>query len=219
MEDHQFYNREHLLELDKLEFQTYASLCVTGQVPPRDYAEKQRTLLPPELAQEKIELLEEGFSSWTKTQFYNFVKASAKYGRQDIASISAELDMPEDAVAEYSVVFWKYALTELKEDEWEQIYTTIERGEKKIEKQRKLTRLLNTFVHSFENPREDMTFANKGTTHYSLEQDHALLCAVSKHGYGNWELIREEIHNDKHPECYPSFPQTVQEQYVGIYRG
>ena len=41
-----------------------------------------------------------------------------------------------------------------------------------------------------------MTFANKGTVHFALEQDRALLCAVDKHGYGNWDQIREALLND-----------------------
>lgn len=39
-------------------------------------------------------------------------------------------------------------------------------------------------------------FANKGTVHFALEQDRAILCAVEKHGYGNWEAVKEEIRND-----------------------
>jgi hypothetical protein len=41
-----------------------------------------------------------------------------------------------------------------------------------------------------------MVFANKGTTHFALEQDRALLCAADKHGHGNWDTIRDEIRND-----------------------
>uniref|UniRef100_A0A7S1V1Z3 Chromatin-remodeling complex ATPase chain n=1 Tax=Grammatophora oceanica TaxID=210454 RepID=A0A7S1V1Z3_9STRA len=196
MEDHQFYNRERLVELDKLEFETYATLREIGQLPPRDEIEKKRSLLPEELAEEKIGLLDEGFGDWTKTQFFNFVKASAKFGRDDVASISAELDMPEEKVSAYSTAFWKYAATELKKEEWDRISATIDRGEKKIAKQKKLTSLLKKFVSTFENPRTEMVFANKGTTHYALEQDRALICAVDKHGYGNWERIREEIRHD-----------------------
>merc|ERR1719491_2264091 len=55
MEDHQFYNRERLLELSKLEFQTYATLKEAGQLPHRELIETQRTILPDELADEKIE--------------------------------------------------------------------------------------------------------------------------------------------------------------------
>ena len=42
-----------------------------------------------------------------------------------------------------------------------------------------------------------MTFANKGTAHFALEQDRALLYAVNKHGYGNWDTVREVIRYDQ----------------------
>jgi hypothetical protein len=51
-------------------------------------------------------------------------------------------------------------------------------------------------VETFKDPRHEMTFANRGTTYFAVEQDRALLCAVAKHGYGNWDDIREEIRND-----------------------
>lgn len=195
MEDHHFYNRERLLELGHLEFENYAALREKGQLPAKEVIERNRSLLPPEMAQEKRELIEEGFGDWSRSQYYHFVKACAKYGRQDIASIAADMDMPEEAVAPYSEAFWKYGATELK-NEWERVLGTIERGEKKLLKQKKLSGLLTEFVKTFDDPRHEMVFANKGTTHFALEQDRALLCAVEKHGYGNWDLVREEIRTD-----------------------
>ncbi|GAX14112.1 SWI/SNF-related matrix-associated actin-dependent regulator of chromatin subfamily A member 5 [Fistulifera solaris] len=195
MEDHHFYNRERLLELGELEFENYAALREKGQLPAKEVIERNRSLLPPEMAQEKRELMEEGFGEWSRSQYYHFVKACAKYGRHDIASIAADMDMPEEAVAPYSEAFWKYGPTELK-NEWERVLGNIERGEKKLAKQKKLSGLLTKFVQTFDNPRHEMVFANKGTTHFALEQDRALLCAVEKHGYGNWDLVREEIRTD-----------------------
>jgi len=126
MEDHQFYNRERLLELGKLEFETYATLRELNQLPPREYVEKARTLLPRDLGQEKLELLDEGFEGWSKSQYYHFVKAAAKFGRDDFAAIAADMDMPEDAVASYSDAFWKYGPTELK-GEFERVVASIEK--------------------------------------------------------------------------------------------
>ena len=61
MEDHQFYNRERLLELGKLEFETYATLREAKKLPPREYIERVVSLLPDELAEEKAELDKEAF--------------------------------------------------------------------------------------------------------------------------------------------------------------
>ena len=195
MEDHHFYNRERLLELGKLEFENYAALRAANKVPPREILEREKSLLPPELAQEKRELLAEGHGDWSRSQYYHFIKACAKYGRDDIASIAADMDMPAEDVRPYSIAFWKYGATELK-NEWERVVANIERGEKKLAKQKKLSGLLTKFVSTFKDPRNEMVFANKGTAHFALEQDRALLCAVEKHGYGNWESVREEIRTD-----------------------
>jgi hypothetical protein len=195
MEDHQFYNRERLLDLGRLEFETYAALREAGQLPPKEVMERQRTLLEGELGQEKLELVAEGFGDWSRSQYYHFVKACAKYGRSDIPAIANDMDKSEDEIRAYAKAFFTYGPNELKKD-WEKIIGTVERGEKKIEKQKKLSALLSQFVSKFDNPRTEMVFANKGTAHFALEQDRALLCAVETHGYGNWDLVREAIRTD-----------------------
>eukprot|EP00567_Pseudictyota_dubia_P012407 CAMPEP_0197443846 /NCGR_PEP_ID=MMETSP1175-20131217/9482_1 /TAXON_ID=1003142 /ORGANISM="Triceratium dubium, Strain CCMP147" /LENGTH=1531 /DNA_ID=CAMNT_0042974537 /DNA_START=443 /DNA_END=5038 /DNA_ORIENTATION=+ len=198
MEDHQFYNRERLLELDKLEFETYAALREVGELPPRESIEATGTLLDPSSAAEKLELLDEGFGNWTRSQYFNFVKACAKFGRDDLSSIAAEMEIPLEDVTAYSEAFWKYGPSELKKDEWERAMTNITKGEQKIAKKKKQGALLQKFLLSFDNPRVEMTFANKGTAHFALEQDRALLAAVDKFGYGNWEAVREELRSDVH---------------------
>ena len=196
MEDHQFYNRARLMELSKLEFETYATLKEIGQVPPMEVLEQTRTVLPDELGAEKIELLDEGFGDWTKSQFFHFVKATTMFGRDDLPNIAAEMAMPIDVIEAYAQAFWEYGPTELKSEEWERVKTQIEKGEQKIAKKRLQEELLNKFVQTFDDPEKDMVFANKGTTHFSIEQDRAILCGVVKHGYGAWNAIREEIRND-----------------------
>uniref|UniRef100_A0A7S3VCZ0 Chromatin-remodeling complex ATPase chain n=1 Tax=Chaetoceros debilis TaxID=122233 RepID=A0A7S3VCZ0_9STRA len=197
MEDYQFYNRERLEDLSKIEFQTYASLKQSGTLPPRELWEEKQSILPDEFATEKLELLQEGFADWTKSQYFHFVKAAAKFGREDISSIAADMDMGMEKVAAYSQAFWAYGANELKQDEWERAMGSIEKGETKIEKQKKLQDLLKKFVSTYDNPRAKMTFANRGTVHFATEQDRALLCAVDKCGYGNWDQVREMIINDE----------------------
>jgi SWI/SNF-related matrix-associated actin-dependent regulator of chromatin subfamily A member 5 len=167
-----------------------------GQLPPKEYIEKAKTLLSPELAQEKLDLLSEGFGHWTKSQYFHFAKAMAKFGREDIASISADMDLPVESVSACSDAFWKYGSTELKREEWERVKAGVEKGEQKIAKNKKQSALLEKFVDTFKNPRQEMTFANKGTAPFTLEQDRALLCALNVAGYSNWKGVREEIIND-----------------------
>lgn len=118
------------------------------------------------------------------------------FGRDDFVSIATEMDLPVDVIKAYSRSFWEYGPTELKSDEWERVKTQIEKGEQKIAKKRLQEELLSKFVRTFDDPKKDMVFANKGTQHFALEQDRAILCAVEKHGYGNWNAVREELHND-----------------------
>ena len=129
MEDHQFYNRERLLGLSKLEFTTFATLKASGQLPPRELYEEKGTLLPDEFATEKRELLEEGFEDITRSQYFHFVKACAKFGRDDIVSIAADMELPVETVRAYGQAFWKYGPTELKKEEWERNNSNIEKGE------------------------------------------------------------------------------------------
>lgn len=197
MEDHQFFNRVRLEELAKLEFQNYASLREMGELPPRAHINTVRSLLPEELAQEKNELLDEGFGFMSRSQFFLFVKSCTKFGREDLQSIATEMELPLDTVTAYSKAFWEYGPTELKTNEWERSITAIEMGEAKLEKRKQQKALLKKFIDTFDDPRNEMTFANKGTVHFALEQDRALLCAVNKLGYGNWDAIRDEIRNDR----------------------
>ena len=51
--------------------------------------------------------LEEGFKNWNKKDFQQFVKATEKYGRKDVDSISLEVEgKTPDEVKEYAKVFW-----------------------------------------------------------------------------------------------------------------
>ena len=53
------------------------------------------------LSQEKEDLLKEGFSSWSKRDFNQFIRLNEKYGREDIESISREVEgkTPEEVGA------------------------------------------------------------------------------------------------------------------------
>ncbi len=156
MEDHQFFNRERLLELSQLEFEMFAQLKELGKLPPREYINEKRTLLPDELATEKLELLEEGFGNWTRSQFFHFVKASTKFGRHDFENIAVEMDMSVDTIKAYSDAFWRWGPTELKSDEWGRVKSQIEKGEQNIAKKKRQEALLDKFVKTFDDPAKDM---------------------------------------------------------------
>eukprot|EP01047_Picozoa_sp_COSAG01_P040521 COSAG01_NODE_3417_length_6121_cov_33.897376_3_plen_998_part_00 len=62
----------------------------------------------------KQELLDEGFASWGKRDFLNFVRANADHGWQAIAEIAAEMDGKSvTEVRRYAAVFWERGPDEL----------------------------------------------------------------------------------------------------------
>ena len=61
--------------------------------------------LTEEEQEEKEELLTQGFSNWSKRDFNQFVRLHEKYGREDIESISTEVEgKTKQEVVDYSKV-------------------------------------------------------------------------------------------------------------------
>jgi hypothetical protein len=101
---------------------------------------------------EKESLLTQGFISWTKRDFNQFIKANEKYGRDDVEYMTKELlinifnglsgKTPEE-VMEYSAIFWERC-HELQDID--RIMAQIERGEAKIQRRTSIKRALDTKV-------------------------------------------------------------------------
>ena len=96
-----------------------------------------------------IMLLFQGFTAWTKRDFNQFIKANEKYGRDDLESISKEVEgkLAED-VMEYASVFWERC-NELQDIE--RIMAQIERGEAKIQRRISIKKALDAKVSDFNN--------------------------------------------------------------------
>merc|ERR1712079_755833 len=58
--------------------------------------------------EEKEDLLSQGFTNWSKRDFNQFIRLHEKYGREEVDSISKEIEgkTPEE-VKDYSKVFWE----------------------------------------------------------------------------------------------------------------
>jgi hypothetical protein len=54
------------------------------------------------LAEEKARLLAEGFGSWTPDDFWQFVGACARFGRNDLKSIAAAVGKSDDDILAYA---------------------------------------------------------------------------------------------------------------------
>lgn len=95
---------------------------------------------------EKESLLTHGFTSWTKRDFNQFIKANEKYGRDDIESIAKDVEgkSPEEVI-EYSTTFWERC-HELQDIE--RIMAQIERGETKIQRRLSIKRALDQKVNT-----------------------------------------------------------------------
>ncbi len=87
----------------------------------------------------------QGFTSWTKRDFSQFIRLHEKYGRDEIDAISKEVEgKTPDEVKEYSSVFWERC-QELQDID--RIMAQIEKGESKIQRRgliRKVT--TKTFI-------------------------------------------------------------------------
>merc|ERR1719167_2005387 len=81
---------------------------------------------------EKEDLLKEAYSNWTKRDFNQFIRLNEKYGRDDIESISGEVEGKSvEEVKDYAKVFWERC-NELQD--CDRIMASIEKGESRIQR-------------------------------------------------------------------------------------
>jgi len=137
--DHQFFEVAKLDALEEKENNWIAYVNAPNQ---DEYLKANNLLKPPTQFNKrdlttKETLLSQGFSTWSKKDFFLFLRLAESYGRDDLESIG--LGFPNktlDEVKRYSEAFWK---------KWQKIESgqkyveRIEKGEAEIERQR-LTR-------------------------------------------------------------------------------
>ncbi|KAK8961013.1 putative chromatin-remodeling complex ATPase chain [Platanthera guangdongensis] len=140
--------------------------------------------------EEKEQLLEEGFSTWTRRDFNTFTRACEKYGRNDIKAIASEMEgKTEEEVDRYSKVF-KERYKEL--NDYDRIIKNIERGEARISRKDEIMRAIGKKLDRYKNPWLELKIQygqNKGKL-YNEECDRFMLCMVHKLGYGNWDELK-----------------------------
>ncbi|XP_076446888.1 SWI/SNF-related matrix-associated actin-dependent regulator of chromatin subfamily A member 5-like [Babylonia areolata] len=141
---------------------------------------------------EKEDLLREGFTSWTKRDFQQFIKANEKFGRDDIEAIAREVEgkTPEE-VMQYSTVFWDRC-NELQDIE--RIMTQIERGETRIQRRIGIKKALDAKMARYRAPFYQLRIqygTNKGKN-YTEEEDRFLVCMLHKLGFDK-ENVYDEL--------------------------
>ncbi len=126
MEDWQFFDRSRLNELQAEETRLFDQMVERGEAPQSGMISKL-IVLPTDLQEEKTRLLAAGFGDWTKNHFNNYIRASAKHGRNEAEKIAKDVGRSVDEVRRYSDSFWTKGPTEFQPQEWDRITKQIEK--------------------------------------------------------------------------------------------
>lgn len=160
-------------------------------------AELEKLQLSDEEKSEKERLLSEGFGSWNKHQFRQFVQACENHGRDDLDEIAREVSeatgKSEDEVRIYYHAFWKNYKSI---NGWEKILSRIRKGEERIERQQRVEAELAEKVARHPDPYNTLTLQyTKGISRkgFTEEHDRFILCMVNELGYGQWDALRIQI--------------------------
>jgi len=204
VQDHQFFPGRLFELLDQEIFHYRKSLGYKvpvntdlGADAKRVQKEEQRKIdeseeLTEEEQEEKEELLTQGFASWTKRDFMQFIRLHEKYGREEIDNISREVEGKEpQEVIEYSKVFWERC-QELQDID--RLMSQIEKGEAKIQRRGHIKRALDAKIARYRAPFHQLRIAygtNKGKN-YTEEEDRFLVCMLHKLGFEK-DLVYEEL--------------------------
>lgn len=194
MDEWQFYNRARLLEIQEEENRLWESI-VDRADPVLQTTISKIVVLPPDLQEEKTRLLAEAFGDWSRMHYTNFIKASAKYGRNNFEKIAEDVHRPLEEVSRYGTVFWKDGPDVFGSNDWEKIVRQVEKGEKRLEEIDRLTDATAQLIGMFADPWEELCFRHvgaQGRVFHSIE-DRYLLCLTHLHGYGNWDRVRSSI--------------------------
>jgi SWI/SNF-related matrix-associated actin-dependent regulator of chromatin subfamily A member 5 len=141
---------------------------------------------------------EEGFATWNRRDFQQFINGSAKFGRTDYEGIATEVDSKDAAeVEEYAKVFWK-RYTEIQD--YPKYIRIIEQGEEKLRKMSHQRKMLRKKMEMYRVPLQQLkinyTVSTTNKKVYTEEEDRFLLVMLDKYGVdgeGLYEKIRDEI--------------------------
>lgn len=205
VQDFQFFPPRLFELLDKeiyafrksIQYKAVKDPDLSGEAQKKNQIEEQRKIdeadaLTEDEQVEKEELLAEGFNNWSKRDFNQFIKANEKYGRDDLDSISKEVEgKTQKEVMEYAKVFWERCneLTDI-----ERILTQIEKGEAKIQRRISIKKALDAKMARYKAPFFQLRIqygTNKGKN-YTEEEDRFLICFLHKLGFDK-ENVYDEL--------------------------
>ncbi|KAK6913809.1 Helicase, C-terminal [Dillenia turbinata] len=193
LHDFQFFNTQRLNELYEKEVRYLMQTHQKNQLKDTIDVDEPEDLGDPLTAEEQAEkeqLLEEGFSTWSRRDFNTFIRACEKYGRNDVKSISSEMEgKTVEEVERYAKVF-KERYKEL--NDYDRIIKNIERGEARISRKDEIMKAIGKKLDRYKNPWLELKIQygqNKGKL-YNEECDRFMICMVHKLGYGNWDELK-----------------------------
>jgi SWI/SNF-related matrix-associated actin-dependent regulator of chromatin subfamily A member 5 len=205
--DHQFYS-DKLHQLYELEWAYYKRVCKIKAKNEKNKSEEDVIIeqamidharpLTEEEEELKKELLIQGFSNWSRRDFFSFISANAKHSRYDLKAISEEFknDKTYEEVKEYAEKFWN----NFRDIEnYERYIGQIEVGEDKLRKIQLQKEALRRKVASYEYPMRDMEFKLPYTATSKKEwndyEDRWLVIQMLRIGIENDDLF-EQIFNE-----------------------
>lgn len=147
---------------------------------------------------ERRRLQAEGFGSWSKKDYNNFLRACGRHGRGNLQAIAADVDSKAPAEVErYAKAFWSRGVEGggLSEAERERAIRDIEKGEQRIQKQADTMAAIRRKLAQYKDPWQELKLAygqSKGRA-FTEEEDRFLLCATDALGYGQWEEVKASI--------------------------
>ncbi|XP_059648810.1 ISWI chromatin-remodeling complex ATPase CHR11 [Cornus florida] len=193
LHDFQFFNTQRLSELYEKEVRYLMQAHQKNQIKDTidvDEPEEVGDPLTAEEQEEKEQLLEEGFSTWSRRDFNTFIRACEKYGRNDIKSIASEMEGKTDEEVERYAKVFKERYKEL--NDYDRIIKNIERGEARISRKDEIMKAIGKKLDRYKNPWLELKIQygqNKGKL-YNEECDRFMICMVHKLGYGNWDELK-----------------------------
>ncbi|KAH3903178.1 DNA translocase SCDLUD_000794 [Saccharomycodes ludwigii] len=143
------------------------------------------------------ELIQQGFSNWSKREFTTLVNAMAKFGKDQYKPIASMLtNKTEDDVRNYCKVFWE----RYKEiNGYEKYISLINKNEKKLKLLRHQELLLKQKMENCKSPIHDFNIQyppNNARRTYNTLEDRFILMHVVKYGLFSenvFEIIRQDI--------------------------
>jgi len=151
---------------------------------------------------EKAALLAEGFVTWSRRDFREFLAACEHHGRMSKEAVVAEVaEVTDKPIAEVSRYYDTFFARGHEMADWDRIQDLMAKAELKVKRREALETILAEKVAASPDPfralpiRYDLTGrgappSNRGFTE---DEDRFLICMTNILGYGAWDALRLEI--------------------------